>query len=115
VGIFFTVTAYNPPIVVAVLKAMAAAPPKIARAPPQTPPPQPQPFLPRTPGASRPNYSPTPASRFIALKHPAKTQPKVTAIRQVTSTIQPVVTATHCVTPKTQLMVTATCHIISKK
>jgi hypothetical protein len=93
VATFFSVTAYNPLIVVAVLKAIAAAPPSIARATPQTPPPQPQTFLPRTPGASKPTNSPTPAPRFVAINHPAKTQPKVTATRHVTAKKQPKVTA----------------------
>jgi hypothetical protein len=83
VATFFSVTAYNPLIVVAVLKAMAVAPPIIARATPQTPPLQPQPFLPRTTGASKPTNCPTPAARFVAINHPAKTQPEVTATRRV--------------------------------
>jgi hypothetical protein len=83
VATFFSVTAYNPLIVVAVLKAMAVAPPSIARATPRIPPPQPRQFLLRTTGASKPTNSPTPAARFVAINHPAKTQPEVTAIRHV--------------------------------
>ncbi|KAF8539341.1 hypothetical protein BDD12DRAFT_838511 [Trichophaea hybrida] len=92
VATFFSITAYNPLIVVAVLKAMAAVPPSIARATPPppppspSPPPQPRPSPPRTPGASEPDESPTPDPRFIAINHSAMTQPEVTATHHVECT-----------------------------
>jgi hypothetical protein len=85
VATFFSVTAYNPLIVVAVLKVMAVAPPSIARAT-QPPPPPPLPSLPRTPGASEPAESPTSAPRFVAINHLPITQPEVTATHHVKCT-----------------------------
>jgi hypothetical protein len=52
---------------------------------------------------------------FVAINHPVKTQPEVTATRRITAKTQPEVTATRCVTAKTKPKVTATRRVTAKK
>ena len=80
---FFSAIAFNTFIVVAVLKAITVVPASIARASQQTPLPQPQPFLARATGTSKPTNSPTPVPMVIAINHSVKTQLEVTAIHLI--------------------------------